>query len=99
MLRAIDLTITESIGEPTHRHDGFDRRGVRCVVGEHLRGELLDRMLLHLSVLELTQAVLQLLEVVDERALRRGIVQCREYLQRVTQFLAPLAKAVQLRGW
>ncbi len=68
------LAFTQSIGEPTHRHDGFDRRGVRCVVGEHLRGELPNRVLLHIGVLELTEAVLQLLQIVDERALRNRVV-------------------------
>src|SRR5450432_277994 len=91
------LTLAQSIGESAHRHHRFNGRGTRCVVGQHLGRELPDGVLLHVGVLELTEAVLQLLQIVDEGALPGRVVKCGEYLERVAQFLATLAKLVQLR--
>ena len=53
-------------------------------------------MLLHLGVLELTETVLQFLQIVDKCALRSGVVQRAENLQRIPQFLASLAQIVQV---
>ena len=50
---------------------------------------------LHLAVLELAEAVLQLLEVADHLAVRDRVVQRREELQQVAQLLGALAQVVQ----
>ena len=63
--------------------------------GQHRFGQRADLAALDLAVLEVTEAVLQLLEVADDLAVRDRVVQRGEELQQVAQLLGALAQVVQ----
>jgi hypothetical protein len=50
---------------------------------------------LDLAVLELAEAILELLEVADDLLVRGRVVQRREELQQVTQLLGAFAQVMQ----
>ncbi len=95
-------------GQLTHRQQrsgellGLLRRGclppgaAHAATGEHLRRESADRLSLHLTILELAEAILQALQVLDHSPVGGRLVQRAEELQQVAQLLAPLAQRVQL---
>src|SRR4051794_4857921 len=88
------LTISETLHELRHRQD---RAGRRAAFDE-LFGEGTDREALHLRVLELTEVVLQPLEVLDGAAERVLREQRAEQLEQVPKLLALLAKVVERFG-
>ena len=74
------------------RHGGPPPGSRRAAPREHLRREPADRLSLHLTILELAEAVLQALEVLDRAPVGGRVVQRAEELQQVAKFLAPLAQ-------
>ena len=60
---------------------GQQRSGGGGALGQHRVGQRPDLLALDLAVLELAQAVLQLLEVADDLPVRGRVVQRRKELQ------------------
>ena len=86
------LAYREACHDFTH---GQQRSDGGRVFGQHGVGELVDFPALDLAVLELAEAVLELLEVADDLPVRDRVVQRREELQQVAQLLGPLTQVMK----
>ena len=82
--------------EPAH---GQERFGEHFAFLPHLKRELLERVLLHLEVVEIAQVVLQLLQRQDQFLHGFGRVEAAEEFEQVAKLLARDAQPVQLLGW
>jgi hypothetical protein len=74
---------------------GQQGHGRRLPHGLHRRGQRPDFGDLHLVVLEVPEAVLQLLQVRQHQRVRVAVVQRREELQRVPQLLAAFSQVME----
>jgi hypothetical protein len=92
LIAGLGLAACQLCGDFTH---GQQRSGRSGPLGQHRVGQRLDLVALHLAVLEVAEAVLELLEVADDLAVRDRVVQRGEELQQVAQFLGALAQVVQ----
>ena len=77
--------------ELAHRQQGLGGRVCR----PHLLGETVERLSLHVGVLEPAEHVLKILEIGDRALSGRVVADRREQLERVAQLLAPLPEGMQ----
>src|ERR1700722_9015446 len=89
------LGVAEPAGQLAHGEEGGGghRGRGQSPVGDHLVGELPYLLLLHLAILELTEAVLQALQVFQRTLVGLRVEERGEDRQQLAQVLAPIQRA------